>query len=138
MSGNRNRYSEMERILKDQGERGLEHMEFYFGLDFEVHRQIKHDAYSQVHGRDAGGPTSMVETIHGVLEGDDFLPSNNWYSGNFETGFLYTRSEAILIGDTIKIVSSDGKSRQFKIVERQQIGFTTEIFTKWKLSALGD
>lgn len=139
MGNNNNRYSEMEKVIKAQGERGLEQLEFYYGIDLDVLRQTtKADAYSQVHGRDAGGPTSIVDTICGVLQGDDFLPSNDWYSGNFETGFLYTRSKAILVGDTIKIVTTDGKSRQFKIVERQQIGFTTEIFTKWKLSGLGD
>lgn len=134
----RNRYADMESILKEQSERGLEQMEYYYGIDLEIHRQKKSDAYSQVHGRDAGGPTYIAETIHGVLQGDDFLPSNNWYSGNFETGFLYTRSKAILVGDIIKIVVTDGKSRRFKVVERQQIGFTTEIFTQWKLSGLGD
>ena len=139
MGGNRNRYNQMEKIISDQGERGLEVMEYYYGLTLEVYRSInKGDAYGQVHGRDSGNVATLLKTIKGVLQGDDFLPSNDSHSGNFETGFLFTRDDDILVGDVIKIDSIDKKSRRFRIVERQQIGFTTEVFTKWKLSALGE
>jgi hypothetical protein len=134
-----NRYDEMERIIQDQGERGLEVMEYYYGMDLEILRpNRKGDVYGQVHGSDSGGPTNLFKVIRGVLQGDDFLPSNNSHSGNFETGFLFTKDKDILVGDVINIRSRDDKQRRFKVVERQQIGFTTEIFTKWKLSSIGD
>lgn len=131
-------YQQMEQIIKENGTRGIEHLEFYYGLDLEIHRPTKSDVYNRVHGGNAGGPTNLVKTFTGILHGDDFFPSNDTHSGGFVSGFLYTSESDILVGDTIKIVPVDNKIRRFKIVSKENIGLTTEVFTKWKLSAIGN
>ena len=128
-------FKNMESIIKVQGERGLDNMLHYYGIDLDVLRPSVSDASSKIHGKRAGGPVKKVGEIIGILESDDFLPSNSGHSGAFEMGFLYTRG-AVKVGDTIAVQSEDGKSRKFKIDEKQSIGLTTEVFTKYSLSAL--
>ena len=131
-------YSNVEKIIKTQGEAGLDVVEHYSGLHMELLRQVKHDSYSTVHGRNAGGPEEFYKNIFGVIQGDDFLPNNNHYSGNFEQGFLFTREKDILVGDTLRIKTVDSKARTFRVDEVQGFGLTLEIFTFWKLTAIGD
>lgn len=131
----------VEDILKKQGERGLEHLMFYHGLELELHRQLKNDAYSQVHGRNAGGSTEKVKDLIGVLQGDDFFQASDSYSGNFTSGYLYIErcdDKDILIGDTIKVVAVDNRQRRYRIDKKEQIGFTQEIFDKYKIINIGD
>jgi hypothetical protein len=128
----------MEEIIKKQGERGLEQLLFYYGLDLDLLRQQKNDVYSKVHKENAGGPVSKVKGFKGILQNDDFFQSNNNYAGGFEAGFLYTKDPDVMVGDIIAIQSSDVKLRRYKIVKRLAVGQTLEIFTKWEISAIAD
>ena len=60
------------------------------------------------------------------------------FTGGFELGFLYTRTDNVKTGDTLKVVSEDGKQRRFKVESKEDIGITSTVFEKWKLSNLGD
>lgn len=131
-------YSEMERIIKEQGEKGLDLLEHYAGIELELYRDSTDDVYSRVHGHVSGSEGELIKEFIGVLQSDDFAPSNDAYSGNFEVGFLYTKDKDVKIGDVIKIKSVDKKNRRFKIVEIDTVGLTLEIFKSFKLSNLGD
>jgi hypothetical protein len=132
-------YYDMEKIISEHGERGMVSLEHYYALNMELLRQDKKDAYSDIHGRNAGGPTKKICNMEGILVNDDFIPSDTMYSGNFEIGFLYTRDgERILAGDTIKVKTVDGKIRRYRIREQKNIGFTTEIYTKWEISSIAN
>jgi hypothetical protein len=131
---------DMERVIQNNGERGLEHLEFYYGVDLAIIRSVagRADIYSKVHGKNRGKEGVVVDKIVGILASDDFFAADDAYTGGFELGFLYTRSDKVIVGDTLQIDSSDGKIRRFKVESKEDIGFTQTIFKKWKLSNLGD
>jgi hypothetical protein len=132
-------YSNIEEVLKQYGDMGLEHLMFYAGIELELYRQLKSDVYSRVHGKNSGGGVEKVKDFSGILVGDDFFQSSDSFSGNFVNGYLYiTKEEEILIGDIIAIKSTDLKSRRYKIDKEEQIGFTIEIFRKYKIINLGE
>jgi len=124
----------MERIIKANGANGLEHALFYYGLDLELYRPIKRSVYSTVHGRDSGDPIQLVKTMRGIIQSDDFFPSTGSFSGNYNSAFLYTNDDGVLVGDEIKILAEDDKRRHYKITEIETLGLTTEVFKKYKLS----
>ena len=131
-------YAEMERIIAKQGDAGLDHLEHYYGLKLELRRPEKSGVYTRVHGSQAGANTQVIKEFVGVVEGDDFFPASGEFSGGFMAGFLYSREKEVRVGDEVRIVSEDGKIRRYKIVGKESLGLTREIFTKWKLSALGN
>lgn len=131
-------YSEMEKVIANQGDAGLDHLEHYYGLMLELRRPIKSDVYARVHGSNSGSNTEVIKTFKGVVEGDDFFPSNGAFSGGFIAGFLYTRDKDVRVGDEIRIEPSDTKMRRYKVVGKESLGLTREIFVKWKLSSIGD
>lgn len=47
-------------------------------------------------------------------------------------------STKIVVNDIIAINRLDGKSRKFKVISKETIGFTQEIVTRYAVSALGD
>lgn len=128
----------VEKVIKEQGEAGLDHLLYYYGIELEVFRDIKEDEYSRVHRHRSGVATEKFKDIVGMLQGDDYFEADDASSGNFEAGFLYSRDADILVGDTLKIKSEDKKSRRYKIESKISIGLTTEVFTKWKIINLGD
>lgn len=136
---NGNFYKNMESAIKQNGERGLIQLEHYYGVELSIYREIQSstNVYGRVHGKNSGKEGEFVENFIGVVIGDDFFPSSN-LSGSFVAGFLYTRHGNIKTGDTIKINSDDGKIRRYKIESKDNIGLTTEIFTRWKISSIGD
>lgn len=131
-------YNEMEKIIEKQGLDGLIQLEFYYGMELELSRQTKTGPYSSVHGSDAGQPGKPVKTFIGILQGDDFFESNTTQTPAFVAGFLYTREDDILVGDTVKIVSKKERSRRYKVTAIDSIGLTREVFKRYKLSAMGD
>lgn len=131
-------YSDMERVISEYGDAGLDHLEHYYGLKLSLYRPEKSDVYSRTHGHTAGSPEILIKNFVGVVEGDDFFPSTDGFSGSFQAGFLYSRDKEVKVGDIVSINEKDHKVRRYKIVSRLQLGLTREIFTKWKLSSLGD
>ena len=130
-------FYEGERILKGLMDVGITHMEYYYGLDLELHRTHK-DIHTDVYGNHAGGKTSLEKNFTGILVSDDFFASDNAYSGNFNEGFLYTSDKDVMVGDVVAVKSADNKIRRFKIILRESLGTQTEVINRFKLSNLGD
>ena len=130
-------FYEGEKILKDLSDVGIKQLEYYYGLDLELHRTNK-DIHTDVYGNHAGGKTYKLKDFTGILVSDDFFASDNAYSGNFQEGFLYTSDPEVLVGDVVSVKSADGKIRRFKIILRESIGTQTEVIDRFKLSNLGD
>ena len=131
--------NDVEGIIKKQGEKGLIYLENYYGLELQLFREDnKGDTYADAYGSSSGGTVSKIKDFIGVLQGDDFIQKSDHFAGNFEEGFLYTREVDVRATDVIKITNSEGVTRKFKVDEVVSIGFTTRIFTQWKLINLGD
>ena len=129
-------FNDIEKIIHNQSKTGIDQLLFYYGVSISLMRQKKDDVYSRVHGSKSGGPQYEVKKFVGIPVSDDYFPSNDGYSGSFQGGFLYTKEQSILVGDTLKINSSDGKIRRYKVEQVVSIGYTMEVFSKYEIVAL--
>lgn len=130
---------DVEGIIKKQGERGLIYLETYYGLELELHREdVTGDKYSSAYGSSSGGTVVKIGEFKGVLQGDDFIQKSDHFAGNFEEGFLYTRFGDVKATDVIKVKNTEGITRKFKVDAVESIGFTTKVFTMYKLTNLGE
>lgn len=125
---------DIEKNIAGNSERALLIAMHYYKLPMELSRPQKGDVYASVHGKNAGGSFQVVkEVFWGITQSDDFSSSDGYNSGNFEEGFLFTTEKEIKVGDRIKI-DLGGGIRYFKVETMEDIGFTTDMFVKWKLS----
>lgn len=131
-------YAEMERIIKANGDRGLDMVLHYYGIDLEVWRDRKTDVYSKVHSTNSGGAQEKVKCIVGCLVSDDFFPSTDASGPNFIEGFLYCKDTDIMAGDEIRVISDDNKRRAWKVTLPEVIGQTTNVFKHYKLSSIAN
>lgn len=130
---------DVENIIKSQGEKGLVTLMHYGGLPLGLYRSSNRgDEYSDAYGGSSGSSVEHVSDFIGVLVGDDFIQKSDHYAGNFEEGFLYTRDVNILPDDVVQIKVANNRIRKFKVESCETIGITTDVFTMWKLSNLGD
>lgn len=131
-------YSNVEDVLSDLHANGLKQMLFYYGIEVDVYVPEKGSVYSKVHGTRAGGELTKLKSIDVILQSDDFFPTNLSYGGGFESGFMYCKEDK-LVGNTIAVKhAQDGKTRKYKIAEKEAIGNTKEVFFRYSLSAQGD
>lgn len=128
-------FANMEKIIKDQGDQGLEQLMFYAGVDLKLFRQDG-DQYSHAFGKHSGNRSDLIRMFVGALVSDDFFPADGAAAGNFEEGFLFTKDQGIMVSDVIEVDSADGKVRRYKVDSKESIGTQTEIFTKWKITNL--
>lgn len=132
-------YSNMEDVIKNLGEAGLEQVLFYSGINLELFRQSVSGAYGRVHRDNAGGPVRRISEFVGVIQNDDFFPVNGTHAGGFEFGVLYCKIDCgVRVGDEIHVVSEDERIRNYKVVKKVAIGNTKTVFTKWEVSAIGE
>ena len=132
-------YLEMEKVIKANGDRGLDQLLFYYGIDLSLFRQTtKIDVYSKVHQVNAGGPTTKVKDFTGIIQSDDYSPATGNLVTKFTSAFLYTKEVDFIVGDEIRINSADDKIRHYKVIEKESIGLTTEIIVRYKLSNLAE
>lgn len=130
--------SEMENIIKANGERGLDIVLNYHGMDLELYRpESKDNVYSRVHARNAGGPVILTDKFTGAIVGDDYFPTTEIQAGIFKKAWLFAKEPRdIRPGDEIRVVRQDGKRMAYRVEEKPSIGQTTEVFTKWELSGI--
>lgn len=129
---------EIERITKAKHVRALKILMRQYGVNIDVFTP-QETVHTSVYGREADSTNVISRTIRGIVVGDDFFPSNSISTGTFQTGFLYTLDHnEIKVGSTVAVQRVDGKSMKYKVNEKQQYGTTTEVFTRYELSALGD
>ena len=131
-------YSDMERIIQQGGDRALDNLLHYYGLELSNYRQLKSDVYSKVHSVNAGGYAPKVKDFIGIVASDDYSPSTGNLVTKFTSAILYSREEDLLVGDEIRINSADDKSRHYKIIEKESIGLSREIIVRYKLSNIAE
>jgi len=129
---------DVESIAKKQSENGLIYLEKYYGIELELFREdVLGGKYSDAYGSSAGSTVHKISEFKGVLQGDDFIQKSDHFAGNFEEGFLYTRCVDVKVTDVIKVKNSEGIVRKYKVEAIESLGFTTKIFTMYKLTNLG-
>ena len=131
-------YSEMEKLIQQNGDRGLDNLLYYFGLELSNFRQMKSDPYSKVHGANAGAYSPKVKDFTGIISSDDYSPATGNLVTKFTSAFLYTKEVNVLVGDEIRINSDDSKVRHYKVIEKESIGLTKEVIVRYKLSNLAE
>jgi hypothetical protein len=130
--------SEMESIVRSNGERGLEVLLYYHGLELDLYRQIsRDDVYAKVHNKNAGNPVEKIGNFVGAIAGADFFPVTGEEAPQFKSAWLITYPDKDLKpGDEIRVVRQDGKRLAYRIEETDVKGQTTDVFTKWELSGI--
>jgi hypothetical protein len=96
------------------------------------------DDHQKAYGAAAGTTPTTYRTIRGIGTGDDFFPADALRSGGFLEGWLWTDEQSLIIeaGQLIEFVGEDGRSRRYHVTMSESIGWTTEIFTRYRLSAV--
>lgn len=129
--------SEVERVLQEFGERGLEQLMFYSGVNLDLERpSVQDSVYAKVHGKNAGGNMEKVDEFIGVVVGDDFFPTTSNWAGVFKKAWLFTTYDQFKPGDEIVIQRQDDRRMAYRVQERSGLGTTTKVFTKWELSGI--
>lgn len=126
-------FGEMEKVIGINTDNALELALFYYGQELSLLRPARNNVYSKVHGKEAGGDLEDICSFTGVLQSDDFSTSDGNYTANFEEGFLFTKEKRILVGDVI-VIDAGGGIRRFRVEAREDIGYTTDMFVKYRLS----
>lgn len=125
-----------ERILKERHATYLRNLEKRFGIELTVVRQ-KQDTHSTVYGGQSGRKDSGDSfTVRGIITADEFTPVSGALSSTLDQGFLYTTSELIHTADQIHLGSDDLAQRIFKVVDKESMGSTVEVFYRYRLAAL--
>ena len=128
-------FANMEQVIRDQSDLGLEQILFYAGIDLNLYRQ-DNDKYADAFGKFSGNKTDLIRRFVGALVGDDFFPADGAAAGNFEQGFLFTKDLDIRVSDVIEVDSADGKVRRYKVDSFESIGTQDTVFRKWKITNL--
>lgn len=131
--------SNLEDILKRQRRNiGIKTIERRYGIPIQIYRQAP-TVHSKVMGTASGQQGTLTLEIIGLISKDDFFAFDAAASGAFQEGWLYTSyHEQVLPGDTVVFqFAGDTKSRKYKVMFKEGLGQTTEIFPRFRLSALG-
>jgi len=130
-------YQNIEVALKTMHVSYLRVLERIHGIPLII-RHAKIDEHTSVYGVEAGEEYGDETEITGIVTGDDFFPTAAMSSGAFQEGFLYTTSTEVRVGDELEINSTDNRRRKYKIVSKEALGTTTDVFSRYQLSAKGD
>lgn len=106
------------------------------GVDINVYKRTK-DEYDGVYGINAGSTQNVPIIVRGIITGEMAIPTDSYSAGLLQEGYLYTTSTNIDVGDVVGLVRQDNKKRKFKIEQKEGIGYTKHIITRYKLSSLG-
>ena len=130
-------YSKVERVLKSRNRLYLKTLEKTHSIEIRYYRH-EGGLYSEVYGMESGETWGEVGCFQGMITGDTFFPASMFGSGSFERGFLFSSSDLPHVGGVIEVSSQDGRSRRFKIESKMDLGTTTDVFTRFDISAMGD
>lgn len=131
-------YKSAEEIVKKQKEAQFRAYYERYAVPLRLFVPVQ-NAQSRVYGNHSGDAGGKPIDIFGIVTSDDFFPSSGANSGSFVEGYLYTQHKSVITGCIVEIVSGDNKARRYKIDTKESVGFTTEVFTRWKLvSMAGD
>ena len=125
-----------ERILKERHLMYLRNLEKRYAVELTIKRQLQ-DTHTTVYGVQAGRKDHSEDiTIRGIITADEFTPVTGALSSTLDQAFLYTTSELVKTADQIHIESDDSRTRIFKVVDKESMGSTIEVFFRYRLSAL--
>lgn len=130
-------FENIEGILQRYHSSYLKVLERMYGIEVDVFKR-RENVHSSVYGGDSGEVENVPILITGIVVGDDFFPTSGHSSGAFESGWLYTSSDIPEKGDFISIRPYDDKSRRYGVESREAIGTTQDVFSKFKLSSIGN
>ena len=131
-------FQSTEKYYKEQSLARLEVLIERYGVSMRIYRPAQ-DKSRTVYGSAAGTvQAEPLTTISGILTGDAFFPSDNVSTGGFEEGFLYTVSGDVRSGDTLEVIRDDQLRLKYKVGAVEDIGTTTQVFRRYKISSLGD
>lgn len=125
--------SELERIITQQQESRVLHLLKNSSVRLEVYRQQP----STFYGKQTGNAYNHIDSIDGVITGDDFFVADTINSGGFVEAWMITLSDIPEVGDTIAIVREDGGERRYTIDALVSVGVTRSVFKRFKLSHIG-
>jgi hypothetical protein len=129
--------SQAEAHLQRQQARAIKHLlNRGLGSTVRVWSQPQDD-HQKAYGAAAGTTASTYREIRGIDTGDDFFPADTLRSGSFQEGWLWTDDpEVIEAGQRVEFIGEDGRSRHYHVTMSESIGWTTEIFTRYRLAAV--
>lgn len=90
------------------------------------------------YGTLAGSKATSSFEIKGVITGNEFATVDSLHAGLFDTGWLYTTSDQVNVGDEVAIAREDGRERKYTVETKTALGSTRAVFTRHRLAALGD
>lgn len=127
-----------ESYYKEQLVTRLQDLINRFGLKIRVYRAVQ-NAHKSVYGTASGDDqASSLGEIDGLIVGDSFFPADFGASGNLDEGYLYTNSDIVRSGDKLEVIRRDKVKFRFKAESLEDVGTTTRVFKKYKISSLGD
>lgn len=127
-----------EAALRRQQQRALRHL-LNRGQGMEVRVwDLSNDVHQQAYGASSGSRGNTYRTIRGIGTGDDFFPADTLRSGSFQEGWLWTDDQTpISAGQEVEFIDgTDGRSRRYIVEGTESLGWTTEIFTRYRLSSV--
>lgn len=129
--------SDVELQVAQRSLRAIKHL-LGRGMGTEVRLwEAAKDVHQDAYGSASGSRSGTYRTIRGIATGDDFFPYDASRSGSFQEGWLWTDDEGtIKAGQEVEFMALDGRSRRYVVGESQGIGQTTEVFTRYRLSAV--
>lgn len=127
----------IEQVLKTQYDAYIKTLIKRYGITIRVFEAAQTESTS-IYGKSAGEVKTTASGEFDVLmTGDDFFSQDNRAAGAFQSGFLVTDNPLVKSGATIELVRDDAKFKKYKVKERQGIGQTKTVFTRYEISALG-
>lgn len=98
------------------------------------------DEYTEAYGL-PGNMTSETVPVTTDLKvlfiGDTMTPLSPFNIGILEEGYILDPSDTIITGDEVVFTRADGRDRRFKIMEPEALGNVNDVYTKYKVSAVG-
>jgi len=133
-------YSEIEDVVRRNNLVALEHILENFSILVNLHKMTK-SVHSAVYGTADGTMSEEAIEIRVVITGDSFWGTDGFQAGTLEEGWLYTsepNQSLVDIGDIVEVKRGDNKVRRWKVMKVDSIGHTTNIFLRWRVSAIAD
>jgi hypothetical protein len=127
--------AEIERIASESMVDRLRYLETYHGIYLDIYT-LERDVHSDVYGKSANSTYKYEDSFTGILISSDIWSTGPDAAGSFDEGFLYTSSDIQLVGKVIQVQREDNKAKKYRVEEKETLGTTTVIFTRYKLSSL--
>lgn len=128
----------VEKVMEGQKQAQIKHLIETFGIRAKLFKPVKNKS-SRVYGIDSGEANEdNFVRIDCLVTSDDFFPTGPTSSGPFVEGFLYTLDPDVQVGDLLEIRRGDKRSNRYKIISKEAIGQTRDVFERYKIAAEPD